>query len=211
MAENPSTVTLVEHDGLRSDPSIPLQKRYTIDSELPPFNELFAELTPYVLEITRAYKAGYTVITGSHEGTLKKLVEYFGMQWTASSSDDWSCNSTSGTAPIACVGPRERHYQPRYQTSSSGQRYFRGFTLHDHDVDEKGQNKITRTTVNPAFILAFAQGVLGYKLLHVEDNAWYLQRDEPFPVSTVRTPTPAHGTPPTKPGRFFSDSFTKTR
>jgi hypothetical protein len=33
---------------------------------------------------------------------------------------------------------------------------------------------------DPAYFLAYVQGILGYRLIQASENSWYFQRDEPF-------------------------------
>lgn len=134
-------------------------------------SELFVETVPYYMMLTCF---GNTArLHGSHQPSLRLIAEYF-KKWSRATParPSQGMNSQFPLIEVKIFGSRfsQRDYVDLavLQTKVS--------------PDEKIVQK--SLDINPAMIVGFIQGVLGYRIIHIAKDEWHFTRDKPFLILT---------------------------
>ena len=168
---------------------------------------LFRSLTPYLLNVT-LYSANKLVVQGTHEPSLQLLSDYL-QRWMKRDHRDVrkvsstysfllvlpQTHSPHGTANALCnhriISGTVFYHAPQEQPlthlpqipllrATLGESNFGlglncdTLTIEPHDHNQR------YVEVNPTIVLAFIEGVLGYRLAHTERGSWEYRREVAF-------------------------------
>lgn len=166
-------------------------------SMLGPPAELFPDAAPYYIMLTCH---GPTArISGSHQPSLRLIAEYFkkwgrlspprpnqGSSVSSISFDGAALHKTHAALMEEATNNISQSGHPLLEVKIFGSR----FSQRDYvDVavittklsqDERQVPK--GLDINPAMIVGFIQGVLGYRIIHISQDVWHFQRDKVFLV-----------------------------